>query len=255
MTMELVNHSCEPRDFHSHLVGIAGIRAASSLLDVGCGTGQTIMAAAPMADRIVGVDNNKNALDTARQVASDLTGDCSIELLEIDLNSQHLPFQEAVFDCVICQNVLECIEDKQQLIDHCHRVLKPGGIFLLAHHDFGGVMLSGSDAVLTREIVAAYADEEQGWMAAADAEIGRKLPGIMQSSKFSAMKTETRQLVGLSYDNSSYAYNYCADASKAAIRSGANETKIRNWLGELAELDRWMAFYFSIPWVYVRAVK
>ena len=52
-----------------------------------------------------------------------------------------LEFSDNSFDLIICHNVREYIEDKEQIINQLYRLLKPGGILsILKHNRAGRVM-------------------------------------------------------------------------------------------------------------------
>jgi ubiquinone/menaquinone biosynthesis C-methylase UbiE len=59
----------------------------------------------------------------------------------VALSATEIPFQEKTFDCVICSEVLEHIENDGKALDEIYRVLKPGGVFVLTapvhQEDFG----------------------------------------------------------------------------------------------------------------------
>ena len=255
MGLVSLNQSYDHVRFHDDLFKLAGATASSHVLDVGCGIGRTLQRAVETASQVVGLDSNEAFLEQVRSSLKDAIAKNQLELLNVDLNREPLPFPGSQFDHIFCQNVLECIDNKQQLIADCYRCLKPNGVFLLSHHDFDGVMIHSSNTSLTRAIVSAYADETQNWMDAADGAIGRKLPGLMRSSDFSSMTTETRQFVGFSFAEGTYAKDYGTNAAAAAIRSGVSENETAAWLAELEDLDRRGEFYFSIPWIYVKALK
>lgn len=225
------------------------------MLDVGCGVGRTLRHVAGIAEKVVGIDSNEAFLEHARNSLGDEVESGSVALQKVDADKEGLPFRNDEFDNLICQNVLECIGDKAAFIQECHRVLKPQGVFLLGHHDYGGIMLNSTNPVLTRKITAAYADEKQDWMASSDGEIGRKLPGYMQSANFGDMVTETRQFVELNFGENTYAHTYCGQAAEAALRANLPKSDVDEWEDGLATLDQRGEFYFSIPWVYVRAIK
>lgn len=241
--------------FHEELVSLAGVTPSSCVLDIGCGVGRTLRPAAKIAVMVVGIDSNEGFLERARESLSDEVGAGRVELRKVDADREGLPFQDDQFDNLICQNVLECIRDKAAFIRECHRILKRGGILLLGHHDYGGIMLNSPNSVLTRKIVTAYADETQEWMASSDGEMGRKLPGFVRSTDFDAVTTETRQFVELSYSKGGYAREYCRLAIDAALRAGLSRPEVDAWADDLVELDRCGEFYFGIPWIYVRAAK
>lgn len=253
--LKSLNAPYEFDKFHEELVSLAGVAPSSSVLDIGCGVGRTLRPLAKIAAKVVGIDSNERFLARARESLNDEVGAGRVELRKIDADHEELPFQDGQFDNLICQNVLECIRDKAAFIRECHRVLKRGGVLLLGHHDYGGVMLNCTNPILTRKIIATYADETQEWMASSDGEMGRKLPGFMRSTEFGAMTTETRQFVELSYSRDGYAREYCRLAMDAALRANLSRPEINAWADDLVELDRRGEFYLSVPWVYVRAVK
>jgi SAM-dependent methyltransferase len=90
-------------------------------LDVGAGKGDLIR-------RIAG------ALPCISQAC-----DCHVELFElkevpvsaVDLNSAPLPYAGGAFDLVTCSEVVEHLENYRHLLREAHRVLKPGGIFIV----------------------------------------------------------------------------------------------------------------------------
>lgn len=253
--MQSTNPTCTQDALHARLVKLAGISASSQVLDAGCGTGLTLKYITATGGKVVGVDDNDKYLDRARLLFTDALANGQVELRRVDLNQRPLPFEEAAFDAIVCQNVIECIFEKQSFINECGRILKPGGVFLLSHHDFGGIMINSACPDTTRKIVAAYADEMQSWMSTSDGEIGRKLPGLMQTSALREKVTETQLLVDLSFCKGGYAFAYCQDAAKAAVRAGLSEADAKVWLDTLIQINDRGEFYFGLPWVYVRAVK
>ena len=253
--MKSINPPYEFDTFHEQLVALASVTSRSRVLDVGCGTGRTLQYLAGVAKKAIGIDNNENFLERARLLLDDRLKSRRVELQKVDVEQDGLPYQDESFDSVICQNVLECIEDKPSLIHECRRVLDKGGVLLLGHHDFGGVMLNSKSPSLTREVIAAYADETQAWMPLSDGEIGRKIPGLIRSNELGEAITETRQFVGLEFGDETYAREFCRDAAAAAVRARIQQSEVDEWINDLADLDRRREFYFSIPWVYVRETK
>ncbi len=56
-----------------------------------------------------------------------VSGDLSPSLAELELDVMDLPFADASFDYLICNHVLEHVEDDRRAIAEIHRVLRPGG--------------------------------------------------------------------------------------------------------------------------------
>jgi ubiquinone/menaquinone biosynthesis C-methylase UbiE len=102
------------------------LRPGQRVLDVACGTGVVARQAAPLLGPmglIVGVDLNSKMLDVARGHAP--TDGALVEWLQGDAAS--LPFPDAAFDIVLCQQGLQFFPDKLRVLRDMHRVLKSAG--------------------------------------------------------------------------------------------------------------------------------
>lgn len=97
---------------------------ASRVLDVGCGDGRHILAAAGRGCFSVGVDYDPAALRSAR---ARLRGH-HVDLIAAD--ASRLPFREAAFDAVICTETLEHLPDDGGAVREVARVLRDGGALL-----------------------------------------------------------------------------------------------------------------------------
>jgi ubiquinone/menaquinone biosynthesis C-methylase UbiE len=101
-------------------------RDARSILDIGCGAGQTIVAL-NASGRSVGVDIDVEAL---RFGASGALGE---PLRAAAARGEHLPFTDRVFDYVYSRVALPYMDVPQALAE-MYRVLRPGGRLWLALH-------------------------------------------------------------------------------------------------------------------------
>lgn len=91
------------------------------LLDLACGTGIVARTAAARGILATGGDINAGMLAMARQCAAGL------EVAFEQADAQALPFADACFDAVICQQGFQFFPDRRAALGECHRVLKPGG--------------------------------------------------------------------------------------------------------------------------------
>jgi ubiquinone/menaquinone biosynthesis C-methylase UbiE len=98
------------------------LKAGDRLLDVGCGTGAGVRAAAGRVERVVGVDLSPKMLAVARQRAAGLPG---VEFVEGD--SEHLPFGDGDFTAVVCTTSLHHYPRPDAAAREIARVLAPGG--------------------------------------------------------------------------------------------------------------------------------
>ena len=102
------------------------------VLDIGSGAGTDSLVAAQMvgpAGRVVGIDMTREMLEKARKAAAEL-GAANVEFLEAE--AERLPFDDASFDVVISNGVIDLIPDKDAVFAEIFRVLEPGGRIQLA---------------------------------------------------------------------------------------------------------------------------
>lgn len=102
----------------------------SAVLDVGCGTGVLAGAAATRVGdegHVAGVDVNEAMLAVARRVRPTVEW-CSGP-------AEHLPFDDAAFDCVVSQFAAMFFADREASVAEMARVARPGGHLALAVWD------------------------------------------------------------------------------------------------------------------------
>lgn len=104
-------------------------QAEGDVLEVAIGTGRNLPFY-PDAVRLTGLDLSPAMLEIAQTRARE--SGRSVELHEGDAHA--LPYDEASFDTVVCTFSLCNIPDHRQAIREMHRVLRPGGLLLLADH-------------------------------------------------------------------------------------------------------------------------
>lgn len=109
-----------------HMLALVDLRSGEKVLDVACGTGVITRAAAEAVGTggsVTGVDISPDMLNLARKL-NDGTFP-AIDWHECD--AQGLPFEDGLFDAVICQLGLMFIPDKVVALKEMNRVLKPNG--------------------------------------------------------------------------------------------------------------------------------
>jgi len=102
------------------------LTSGERILDLACGTGIVARLAAPLVGaegRIVGIDMNAGMIAVASEQPA--PQGAPIEWREGDAAA--LPFDDASFDVVLCQQGLQFMPDKPAALAEMHRVLAPGG--------------------------------------------------------------------------------------------------------------------------------
>jgi ubiquinone/menaquinone biosynthesis C-methylase UbiE len=111
---------------------LAKLREGESVIDLGSGSGMDLFLAALQVEkggRVVGIDFTAEQLDKARVLASEHGFD-QVELREGRI--EKLPADDATFDCVISNGVINLSPEKERVFAEAARVLRPGGRLAIA---------------------------------------------------------------------------------------------------------------------------
>ncbi len=98
-----------------------------TVLEVGCGTGGFLVAAARRGRRVVGVDIAFRWLVVARKQLDERGLDAPL----VCACAEHLPFPEGRFDLVFSEATLEHVRDPSAMLAESGRVGRPGGALAL----------------------------------------------------------------------------------------------------------------------------
>jgi ubiquinone/menaquinone biosynthesis C-methylase UbiE len=102
---------------------LAGPERGDLVLDVATGTGNTALALAPYASRVVGLDLTREMLDEARRVAAKR----SVENVDWVIGeASRLPFPDQTFDIYVVRAAPHHFTDFEGFLEEAFRVLKPG---------------------------------------------------------------------------------------------------------------------------------
>lgn len=96
--------------------------ADAVLVDLGCGTGHTLLQLAPFVGQAIGVDREPRMLAVAR---ARLEGVADVQWREGALTD--LPLPDAVADLALCILVLHHVRDVVRALSEARRILRPGG--------------------------------------------------------------------------------------------------------------------------------
>jgi len=112
--------------------GPDAVRPGETILDVGCGAGVDAIIAARLAGAqglVAGLEFSLAMLGRAAHNARLAHAD---KLLLTAGRADRLPYGGAVFDRVISNGVFNLVADKAAALAEAHRVLKPGGVMVVA---------------------------------------------------------------------------------------------------------------------------
>jgi SAM-dependent methyltransferase len=127
------------------------VEPGEQVLEAGCGTGDEILrlaAAAGPTGTAIGVDANDGLLALARLRAR-ATGSLA---RFVPAETTALPFDDATFDAVLCEGVLQHLPMPEAAVAELARVLRPGGRVVLIDSDWSTAVLHPGDPDVLRRI-------------------------------------------------------------------------------------------------------
>ena len=111
------------------------VNAGDTVLDIGCGEGRhSISLYVDREVNAIGIDLSMEDMKTAKNRIKDFsiteTNTSSCVFGAGDIKS--LPFEDNLYDAVICSEVLEHLESLDDAVSEIVRVLKPGGVLAVS---------------------------------------------------------------------------------------------------------------------------
>lgn len=115
----------QDRRWKRRLIDLAAAGPSDRVLDLACGTGDLLLAAAERARLVIGLDITHRMLQLARSRRGSIE---NFALVTGDMLA--LPFLDGHFDVVTTGYGLRNVPDLRMALNEIHRVLAPGGRFL-----------------------------------------------------------------------------------------------------------------------------
>ncbi|WP_113928568.1 class I SAM-dependent methyltransferase [Bacillus sp. P14.5] len=135
------------------------ISDSMSVLDIGCGTGQTAAFIKEMfGSRVVGLENHPVMLEKARKRMQ--AEGFNVELIEGSAES--MPFDDQEFDFIISESVLSFV-DKKAVLSEAHRVLKSGGVLIAVEMTAEGEIANENKDEVNNFYGVQYLLKEEEW--------------------------------------------------------------------------------------------
>lgn len=144
-------------------VGSAPLR---TVLDLGTGTGRMLELLAPLAGRVVGIDQSPQMLSVAR-VRLERAGLRNAQLRQGDIYA--VPVEPDFYDLVVIHQVLHYLDDPSRAVREAARALRPGGRMLIV--DFAPHAEESLRAAQAHRRLGFAGEEVAGFMSASGLDV------------------------------------------------------------------------------------
>lgn len=206
------------------------LTSGHAVLDVGCGTGEDVVAMASMVapeGRAVGLDASEVMVSEATQ-RHHLISKATFH----QGDAQRLPFESQTFDAVRCERTLQHLDDPNRALSEMARILKPGGRVALIEPDWEGLLIAGSEPKLSRTIW------EHRLEAFRQPRVGRQLRALLIQNGFVDIALDGAVGVLTDFALADRNFEFTRAASEAAKAGIVSEQDALRWVDELQRLDR-----------------
>jgi len=243
MTANMSDDVAEHRDW---LLSLVPVPKDGLWVDLGCGAGVDMIHLAARQSqpglRIVGIDGNREAIEEGRRNARD---DPRLESRQHSLNAK-IPLDDATVDVAYSQNLIECLPDVSLFARELARVLRPGGLVIMAHWDWDSQLFNGDNKELNRRLVHVFCDWQQDWMDHADGWMGRRLWSIFNSVGMFDGEIHAHVLTNSHYSPEFFGYARARDMNALIDRGLASSDEVRAFLAEQQSLNANGRYFYSI---------
>jgi ubiquinone/menaquinone biosynthesis C-methylase UbiE len=127
------------------------IDSASTVLDMGCGTGvaaRTIARRADFSGRVTGIDLSPYLVEAAKRLADEEGLGSCVEFRSGD--TRDLDISDGRFDAVVAHTLMSHVQEPLTVIKELGRVVKPGGLIAIFDGDYASMTFALDDPVQSK---------------------------------------------------------------------------------------------------------
>ena len=235
----------------NYIYSLIDFNNLETILDIGCGDGYDLIEIGKHANdntSLMGLDFMEESIEKAK-LKTDTDSRFSFKSHDI---TRGIPFKDEHFDVVFSNNMLECIKDKDALIEEFYRVLKPNGQIVCAHFDWDSQLIDGMNKNLVRKIVQTYNDWQQDWMADIDSWMGRRLWRTFNATGLFEGNIYTYVLTNTEFEEPYYGYRMINDFKELVNQGLITQKEFTKFIKDIKMLAKTDQYFYSIT-MYIYA--
>jgi ubiquinone/menaquinone biosynthesis C-methylase UbiE len=216
---------------------LVGAREGAHIIDVGCGTGDDVLAMARLVGekgRVVGIELNPTLIAEGwKRVAGK---NLPVEFMLCDAHK--LSFEDNTFDGYRSDRAVQHMDDPVKVLAEAMRVVRSGGKIVISEPDWDTLAIDSDNRDVTRRIIRFISDRvvRHGWL-------GRQLPGLFKRAGLKDVNVlaDTFILTDLKAAERIWLLRRQVESAQKAGAITASE--MDEWLGQLEEADRAGRFF------------
>jgi ubiquinone/menaquinone biosynthesis C-methylase UbiE len=161
------------------------IDSASTVLDMGCGTGvaaRTIARRTNFSGRVTGIDLSPYLVEAAKRLADEEGLGGRVEFRYGD--TRELDILDGEFDAVVAHTLVSHVQEPPTALNEAARVVKPGGLIAIFDGDYASMTFALDDPVESKRY-----DEALISAVVTSARVMRQMPRLIQQAGLEMVRT------------------------------------------------------------------
>jgi ubiquinone/menaquinone biosynthesis C-methylase UbiE len=220
------------RSYKRKAFEMLGVRQGARLLDVGCGTGDDVIALARMVGptgKVTGLDKNPTVIAEGWRRLEGKGLPAEFQIGDV----HHLGFPDDTFDCCRSDRAVQHMDDPERAIAEMIRVLRPGGRVVISEPDWETLVIDSSDRSVTRRVVNFMCDRivRHGW-------IGRQLPRLFKQARLADVEVKADVFIITDLTSADRIWGLRRHAKRAQQAGVITEDEMAGWFEELERADK-----------------
>jgi SAM-dependent methyltransferase len=220
------------------MLGQLRLGPGQTALDVGCGTGEDVVAMA----NSVAPNGQAIGIDASTAMISEATSRHArhVHLSFRALDAHHLPFGPGSIDACRAERTLQHVVDPGQVVAEMVRVLCPGGRIALTDPDWETLVVEGSDPALSAAIVGAHIKRHP------QPTMGRRLTGLLHGNGIVDIQISAQVVMYRDLESARRAFGIARDLSAVVATGVVNEGQGQRWVADLQAADAEGRFFCAV---------